>query len=52
MAAVARLKKRNFKPADKTPRGYDGKPFTLHGRMEMTLAFDGKELILRPWFTS
>ena len=44
VAAVAKLRKKNFKQSDKTPRGYDGKPFTLHGRIEMTLMFDGKEM--------
>ena len=44
IAAVAKLKKRNFKTADKTPHGYDRRPFELHGRMELTLSFDGKEM--------
>ena len=44
IAAVAMLKKRNFRTADKTPHGYDRRPFELHGRMELTLSFDGKEM--------
>ncbi len=44
VAAVARLKKKNFKPADKVAYNYDGKPFALHGRMEMELTFQEKTL--------
>ena len=44
VAAVSRLKKKDFKPADKTPHGYDGRPFELHGRMQLTLSFDGQEM--------
>ena len=44
VAAVAKLKKKNFKPPNKIPRGYDGKPFTLHGQMELTLTFEEKEM--------
>ena len=40
VAAMAKLKKR---PANQIPRGYDGKPFAIHGQMEMTLAFDGRD---------
>ena len=41
VAAAARLKRRNFKKADKTPRTYDRKPFTLDGRMDLDLSFGG-----------
>ena len=41
VAAVARLKRRNFKKADKTPRTYDRKPFTLDGRMDLDVSFGG-----------
>ena len=44
VAAVARFRKRDVKKADKTPRNYDHTPFTLEGRMDMELAFDGKTL--------
>ena len=44
VAAVSRLKKKDFKPADKTPHGYDGRSFELHGRMQLTLSFDGQEM--------
>ena len=39
VATVARLRKRDFKKADKTPRTYDQKSFTLDGRMDLDLAF-------------
>ena len=41
---MARLKKKNLKPADKIPRAYDQRPFTLDGRMEMVIIFGGKEI--------
>ena len=31
VAAVAKLRKRDFKPPDKTPRNYDQQPFRLDG---------------------
>ena len=40
VATAARLKKRDFKPADCTPRTYDQKPFTLDGMMEMDITFE------------
>ena len=40
VATAARLKKRDFKPADRTPRTYDQKPFTLDGKMEMDITFE------------
>ena len=40
MATAARLKERDFKPADRTPRTYDQKPFTLDGKMEMDITFE------------
>ncbi len=42
VATVAKLKKRDFQKPDKTPRTYDQKPFSLHGRMDLEIAFDGK----------
>ena len=39
VASVCRLKKRDFKSPDTTPRTYDQKPFTLHGRIDLDLTF-------------
>ena len=39
VATVARLRKRDFKKADKTPRTYGQKPFTLDGRMDLDITF-------------
>ena len=44
VAAVARFRKRDLKKADKTPRNYDHTPFTLDGRIDMDLTFDGKTM--------
>ena len=41
---MARLKKKNLKPADKIPRAYDQRPFTLDGRMELVITFGEKEI--------
>ena len=41
VAARAKLKKRDFKRADKVPHGYDRRPFTLDGRMDLDLEFNG-----------
>ena len=41
---MARLKKRNLKPADKILCNYDQQPFKLDGRMELTIAFGDKEM--------
>ena len=40
VAAVARLKKNDFKEADKTPRNYDWQPFSLDGRMDLDVTFN------------
>ena len=32
VAAVVKLRKKDFKKSDKSPHGYDGQPFTLDGR--------------------
>ena len=40
VAAVARLKKKDFKEADKTPRNYDWQPFSLDGRMDLDVIFN------------
>ena len=39
VATVARLRKRDFKKADKTPLTYGQKPFTLDGRMDLDITF-------------
>ena len=44
VAAVARLKKRDPKKPDKTPRNYDQTPFTLDGWMDLDLTFDGRTM--------
>ena len=41
-AAVARLRKRDFKPADRKPYTYGDQPFNLDGRMDLDVSFDGK----------
>jgi len=41
---VARLKKRDFKKADRTPRTYDQRPFRLDGRMNLDINFEGKTM--------
>ena len=40
VAAVARLRKKDFKDADKTPKNYDGQPFSLDGRMNLDITFN------------
>ena len=44
VASSARLRKKNFKPPDKTPRTYDRKVFRLDGCMEMEISFQGKTM--------
>ena len=44
VAAVARFKKRDLKRPDKAPRNYDHTPFTLDGRIDMDMSFDGKTM--------
>ena len=39
VASVARLKKRDFRPADKTPHTYDQKPFKVDGKMDLDISF-------------
>jgi len=45
IAKAAKLKKKDFKQADRTPCMYDKKQFKLHGRMDLQVAFDGKVLV-------
>ena len=42
VATVARLKKSAFKKPDRIPVTYDQKLFTLDGRMNLDITFDGK----------
>ena len=44
VASVARLKKRDLKKPDKPPRNYDQRPFSLDGRMDLDLTFDGQTM--------
>ena len=44
VATVACLKKSAFKKPDRIPVTYDQKPFTLHGRMDLGITFDGKTI--------
>ena len=39
IAAVARLHKKDFMPADKTPYNYDKKPFHLDGKLVLDVSF-------------
>ena len=39
VATVAKLHKRDFKPVDKTPYNYDGRPFRLDGRVQLDITF-------------
>ena len=44
VAAVAKLKKRDFLKPDKVPRTYDLKPFRLEGKMMLTITFGDKSM--------
>ena len=44
VAIIARLKKRNFKKADRTPKTYDQRTFKLDGRMDLEVTFDGRTI--------
>ena len=44
VAAVARLRKKDFKPADRKPYTYGDQPFSLDGRMDLDVSFDGKTM--------
>ena len=44
VAAVAWLKKRDLKKPDKMPRNYDQTPFTLDGRMDLDISFQGRTM--------
>ena len=44
IAAVAKLRRRDLKPADKTPRTYDQKIFRLDGHLDLDIAFQGQTM--------
>ena len=44
VAAVAKLRKRDFLKADQTPYTYNGKPFELDGYMRLEIAFTDKSI--------
>ena len=39
VAAIAWVKKKAFKATNKTPYGYDNKPFTLNGQIDLDITF-------------
>ena len=41
VAAVARLKKSQLKPPDRVPKTYYRRVFTLDGRLDLNISFDG-----------
>jgi len=43
-AAVAGLKKKHFKPANKVPHTYDCHQFNLHGRLDLDVSFVEKAM--------
>ena len=45
VATVAKLKRDQLKEVDKTPKTYDGKPFALHGRMDLDTSFGGVTML-------
>ena len=44
VAAAAKLRKRDLKKPDKTPRTYDHQPFSLDGRMDLDISFGEKTM--------
>ena len=44
VAVAAKLKKKDLQKADKTPKTYDQKIFSLDGRLVLSIEFDGKSL--------
>ena len=50
IAAISRLRKRDFHPADKTPVAYGRQPFTLHGKMSLSISFGGREMVTPIYF--
>jgi len=44
VAAVAHIRNKEFKPPDKTPVGYDNRPFKLDGRLDLAITFADRTL--------
>ena len=44
VAVTARLHKRDLKKADRIPKAYDQRTFSLDGRLDLDVEFDGKSL--------
>ena len=44
VAMVAKLRKKDFRKADKTPRTYDQRSFVLHGCIDLDITFGGKTM--------
>ena len=44
VAAAAKLHKKDFKPADKTPQNYDRKPLRLDGRLDLDVTFGDRTM--------
>ena len=44
VASVARLRKRDFRPADKIPHAYNRQPFSLDGRMYLEITFGDRTM--------
>ena len=44
VAAAAKLRKREFKPPDRTPHNYDQQPFRVDGRMDLDISFLDKTM--------
>ena len=44
VATVAKLRKRDFKPTDKTPYNFDGKPFRLDGKLVLDISFGDRTM--------
>ena len=44
VASVARLRKRDFRPAEKIPHAYNQQPFSLDGRMDLEITFGDRTM--------
>ena len=44
VAAVSKLRKKDFKPSDMTPHNYDQHPFHLYGRFDLDITFQDKTM--------
>ena len=52
VATVARLKKGGLKKPDKTAQNYDQTPFTLDGRVDLDITFDGRTMCIPVYIKS